>query len=360
MPIDLSDLIVIPSGDMKSSYRREWNDERRILVILVSRDGQTKGRGILGFVERSFGMELLRQYRHGGDLRDILHMDGITSRFGADPDLEISTWSRSELTEAMASDEIPGCENFLLRPRLGGIARFIRIASLFMTPFTSVLHKAKMDRIDQNILPGQAIRRMRETIASKRTAYPMCISHADFWMPPACDVDELWDEKKPLVELLDEFIGMSGTGSVYRDTALHLCSHAAMLGRTRLGATKIVDLAEGIIRRYWASHSRAPFTMMMKDVKSELKRIGSHIPYENHSYMNPTQERYIQIREMTRLKYDEGILPLVFDLDENMVIVRVRPSPISKTMTMIGACFVGDDDQGPSPIRRRPVLLPSA
>jgi hypothetical protein len=100
--------------------------------------------------------------------------------------------------------------------------------------------------------------------------------------------------------------------------------------------------------------------MMMRNAVDDLKRSGSHRPYEGQSILNAAQRRYVEIREMTRVKYDEALLPLILDLEENMVLVRIKPLPASSTSKIIGACIIGDDDRDPSPPRMKPALLPSA
>jgi hypothetical protein len=354
-----SDMTIIPSSGMASFSRREWISEPKIIVIVIDGRHGNKGRGILGEAEHSFGREMLNQYRGGGRIESIIDMHDVTTRFGTDPMLDITMWSRDELERSMSCEQFKDCEHFVLKPRLDAIERFARIASTFMVPITSTMHKARMDRIDQNMLPGRSIRRLKEAMRPQRMAYPLCNSPLDLWMPPEGDLQEFIEEKKPMTQMLEDLLRDGRVGSAYRDAAIYACSHAAMLGRTRRGAEAIVDMAEKFIRKYWATHSRAPFSMMMRNAIHDLKRVGSHRPYEGQGFLNAEQKRYVEIRDMTRIRYDEALLPLVVDLEENMVIVRVKLKPSSPTLKVIGVCMIGDEDRDPSSHRIRPVLLPS-
>lgn len=333
-------------------------EEEKILLLNVYRD-----EVLIGFVNLiedyrcRNGTLVLNKYRRPNRLEEVVDVTGIAGRFGGDVALGLAIWRRGQMDEEIRTRDLVVQNGEIHR---GELERFERLLDVFMAPADAIRPRARHDRIDIETDPVMANRSLREMGAPGRMTYPRCSTLQDFWMPAIGDIEEYNAEVRPLYDLLVEKMAGSGLGSAHRDAAMAACAYGGMLCPDQDSLRAMIDMSEDLARRFWTSTSRAGPQKAKEAAKEAIKAGGSWVPTDAPNRPDVLQTAYMEIRERTRFHFTDALAPIMFEIENDMMITFAKLHPMSPRLTMLNSVFLGDDDMDGRPGTRKPMLLPAA
>jgi len=340
-----------------------WDRTPMVLTVNAVRGGtQTAMVLVANGIHAPLGSQIIGTYRKEGRLDELVDVGAILREVGEDATLDIGIWHPEKLVEFIEGrgDALRVLDH---APRDGVLQRFALLVESFVKPILRTGScGARADRIDLEAPTDTEMRALRRQTGAGTMSYPMCRAPLDFWTPPV-SIEEWVEEAGQLERLLMREMPAGRRSSVYRDCAISTCSYAAMLCGTHDVRNHLIDMVEDVIVRYWQSYARAALQRDKEAARRAIVAAGGWVPGRDVEVPEPRhdslQAAFIEARQRCRFAFDEGVAPLVFEIQDDIIVANVRLPQSGSTLTTIGATQLGDDDPEGRAARRRPVLHPA-